>query len=70
MRMVSIRERSWSAIEAAEDDIVVADVKMRALATICLSLERKKLAEVFKDSGLIRKIEVLYTLTSIRVVHD
>lgn len=39
MRMILIREGSWCAIEPAEGEVVAADVKMRALATICLSLE-------------------------------
>lgn len=39
MRMILIREDSWSAVEPVEGEVVPNDVTKRALPTICLSLE-------------------------------
>lgn len=83
MKMTLIREGSWGAVEPVADQVVDNEVSMRALATICLSLETTnyslvldaksakeawdKLHNAFQDNGLTRKIGLLRKLTSIRL---
>lgn len=83
MRMILIREGTWNAVN--DDAGVSEDIKLRALATICLSLESynyslvqdaanakeawKKLEAAFQDSGLTRKIGLLRKFTSVRLVN-
>lgn len=83
MRMTLIREGSWPAVRRAPGDVVTEDLKERALATICLSVENcnfglimdvddpkevwEKLVASFQDKGLPRKFGLLRKLTSIRL---
>lgn len=85
IKMILIREGSWSAVQPAEGEVVSDELKLRTLAMICLSVEStiyglveeatdaaqawKNLAEAFQDSGLTRKIGLLRKLTSIRLVN-
>jgi len=72
MRMILIREESWCAVNHETGEAVSGDLKLRALATICLSLESykyrlfqdvadsaeawSKLATAFPDTQLMRTI--------------
>lgn len=83
MKMTLIREGSWCAVMPKEGQVVDEDIQMRALSTICLSLENtnyslvmdakdaqeawNKLKSAFQDDGIYRRIGLLQQLTSIRL---
>lgn len=83
MKMVLIREGTWNAVEVQEGSEVSNEVSLRALATICLSIDPinyslvqdaktaqeawKDLKNAFQDSGMTRRMGLLRKLTSIRL---
>lgn len=83
MKMTLIREGSWYTVSPAQGQAIDDEVSLRALATICLSLETTnyslvqdakdakeawdKLRNAFQDNGLTRRIGLLRKLTSIRL---
>ncbi|XP_062541494.1 uncharacterized protein LOC134209531 [Armigeres subalbatus] len=78
MRMVMIKEGTWRAINSPDNVQISDDLSDRALATICLSIERynyslvqnartakqawTSLRTAFQDSGKYRKISLLRKL--------
>lgn len=81
-KMLLIREGTWEAVTRAEED-PEDPVTLRALATICLSIDPvnfslvqeaktakqawKSLQTAFQDNGMTRKIGLLRKLTNIRL---
>ena len=81
--MILIREGTWRAVKPMENRDVDPEMCERALATICLSLEKinyslvkttttakeawDKLQRAFQDDGLIRRFGLLDKLTSIKL---
>lgn len=81
MKMILIQQGLWGAIEPETGEVVTADMKRRALSTICLGVEKHNYSHVktakdaltawtalkraFEDSGLTRKIGLLRQLTSV-----
>lgn len=81
-KMLLIREGTWDAVARGEEDPVDA-ISLRALATICLSIEPvnyslvqsaetakaawTNLKNAFQDDGMTRRIGLLRKLTSIRL---
>lgn len=82
-KMLLIREGTWDAVIAPEVDDPVNAQSLRALATICLSIEPinyslvqsaetakqawDNLKNAFQDDGMTRRIGLLRKLTSIRL---
>lgn len=72
MKMVLIREGTWNAVDVQEGSVVSNEVSLRALATICLSIEPinyslvqdattaqeawTNLKNAFQDSGMTRRM--------------
>lgn len=83
MKMVLIQQGLWGTIEPQIGEIVTLEMKLRALSTISLGVERcnyshiktavdaldawNKLKHAFEDSGLSRRINLLRQLTDVRL---
>lgn len=83
MKMTLIREGSWQAVRAAANEEVDPDLNGRAMATICLAIEKNNyslvrnavtarevwsnLQKAFQDNGLIRRFGLLDRLTSVKL---
>lgn len=83
MKMTLIREGSWRAVKPLEGQAVDPETSERALAAICLSIEKniyslvknvetakeawEKLQKAFQDNGLLRRFGLLDKLTSVKL---
>lgn len=83
MKMSLIREGSWRAVKPIAGQEVDPEMSERALAAICLCLEKnnyslvknvetakeawEKLQKTFQDNGLIRRFGLLDKLTSVKL---
>lgn len=81
MKMVLINRGLWGTIEPRQDEVVTRKMKLLALSTICLNVEKcnyshvrdavdaldawNKLKNAFDDSGLTRRIGLLRQLTKV-----